>query len=179
MPINYAHRGTPVRKPGINFRLILFIAVVALPLLGVGWLMVRSLLTKGVIQHGDYAEVDLKALGNFPFDEANGTRDDVPARWRELDGKRVELKGFMFNPLSARDSNEFQFVYNVTKCCFSGPPRVQERVYAHARTDMPLFPQDECAKVVGILHVRVIRDRTQAIHSVFDLDVQHVEALEF
>jgi len=178
IPINYANRRTTPAKQGLNFRLILFIAIVGLPLLGVSWLMVQGLLNKGVTWHGDYAEVDLKALGNFPFDKNHGTRDDVPSRWRELDGKKVELKGFMFSPLSARNGTEFQFVYNVNKCCFSGPPQVQERVYGHSRSEIPILSVYDFAKVVGILHVRVVRDESGAIHSVFDLDVQHIEALE-
>ena len=179
VPINYANRRTTPHKQGINFRLILFIAVVGLPLTGVGWLMVRNLLSKGITWHGDYAEVNLKALGNFPFNESNGTKDDVPQRWRDLDGKKVELKGFMFSPQSAGDrGNEFQFVYNVQKCCFSGPPLVQERVYCHSHADIPLYPVSDFARVVGILHVRVVRDKSGGIHSVFDLDVQHDEDLE-
>jgi hypothetical protein len=179
VPIGYANRRSTPAKQGINYRLILFIAVVGLPLLGVSWLMVRGLLTKGITWHGDYAEVDLKALGNFPFSANNGATDDVPERWRALDGKKVELKGFMFSPQSAGDrGNQFQFVYNVSKCCFNGPPLVQERVYAHSRADMPIYSMYDCAKIVGILHVRVIRGKDGAIHSVFDMDVQHVELWE-
>ncbi len=85
----------------------------------------------------------------------------------------------MFNPQSAGDqANEFQFVYNVNKCCFNGPPLVQERVYAHSRNDMPIYSMFDCAKVVGILHVRVVRHKDGSIHSVFDLDVQHVAPYE-
>jgi hypothetical protein len=177
-PINYANRRTGPPKRGFNYRLVLFLAVVALPLVGVSWLTVRGLLNRGVTWHGDYAEVDLKALGNFPFDKDNGTRNDVPQRWRELDGKKVELKGFMFSPNSARDGTEFQFVYNVNKCCFSGPPQVQERVYGHSRGEIPILSVYDFAKVVGVLHVRVVRNEVGGIHSVFDMDVQHVEPLE-
>lgn len=178
-PINYANRRTTPARQGVNYRLVLFIAVVGLPLLGISWLTLQGILNKGVSWHGDYAEVNLKALGNFPFNESIGTRDDVPARWRELDGKKVELKGFMFSPQSAGDrGNEFQFVYNVQKCCFSGPPLVQERVYCHSRADVPIYSVTDFSRVVGILHVRVVRDKSGAIHSVFDLDVQHDEDLE-
>ena len=33
-----------------------------------------------------YRMVDIKALGNFNFDGANGTIDDVPSVFRRLDG---------------------------------------------------------------------------------------------
>jgi hypothetical protein len=178
-PVNYASRRSTPPKQGLNYRLLLFIAVVGLPLVGVSWLLVRGLVTKGITWHGDYAEVDLKALGNFPFNASNGTSDDVPARWRALDGKKVELTGFMFSPQSAGgQGTEFQFVYNVSKCCFNGPPLVQERVYAHSRADMPIYSMYDCAKIVGILHVRVKRLKDGSIHSVFDMDVQHVEPWE-
>jgi len=176
-PINYANRKTTAPRQGVNVRLILFIAVVGLPLAGISWINLRGMLNKGITWHADYAEVNLKALGNFPFNQDNGVRDDVPQRWRDLDGKKVVLKGFMYSPNSAREGTEYEFVYNVQICCFQGPPLVQERVYCHCPPGTPIFGQSDFARVVGILHVHVVRDKTGLIHSVFDLDVQHQEEL--
>jgi len=86
----------------------------------------------------------------------------------------------MYNPSSAGSrGTEFQFVYNVTKCCFSGPPLVQERVYGHVtKGDVPLFDMFTFARVTGTLHVRVVRDDGGAIHSVYDLDVDKAEPVK-
>jgi hypothetical protein len=142
------------------------------------WLALRGALNKGITWHGDYAAVNLKALGNFPFNKDDGVRNDVPQRWRELDGKKVVLEGFMYSPNFARDGTEYEFVYNVQNCCINGPPQVQERVYCHCRPGTRIFAQSDYAQVVGILHVRVVRDTSGAIHSVFDLDVEHQEDLQ-
>jgi hypothetical protein len=174
--INYANRTTP-KQHGINVRLVLFMIVLGLPVAGISWVAVRGMLNKGITWHGDYAAVNLKALGNFPFDKDSGVRDDVPQRWRDLDGKKIELEGFMFSPNSARQGTEYEFVYNVQRCCIGGPPQVQERVYCHCPPQTPIFAQSDYARVVGVLHVRVVRDKTGSIHSVFDLDVQHQEEL--
>ena len=144
-------------------------------------MLVSQFVTGGVSRHGDYFAVDLKAMGNFNFDETAGTVADVPGTYRQLDGKKVELEGFMYNPQSAGDrGTEFQFVYNVTKCCFSGPPRVQERVYGHVNDgkDVPLFDMYTFARVTGTLHVRVVRDEVGGVHSVYDIDVDKAERVK-
>src|SRR5687768_11257507 len=158
----------PARQPyvplreRINFRMVLFaLAVVAL----VGtpaYMYVRDVLTRGVTRSGDYHVVDLKAMGNFPFDQQSGKLDDIPREYRQLDGKKVRLQGFMWGHRSAGDrGNEFQFVYNVNECCFKGPPQVQERVYGYAKKgkSLQLFPQWQFAEITGILHVRIVRDK--------------------
>ena len=177
--VNYSRR-PPQKASSFNWRLLLFIGVVAVPLLGIGWAALSSIMHQGIVWHGDYAEVDLKALGNFPFNARTGAVEDIPKRWRALDGKKVELKGFMYSPRNAGTrGTEFQFVYNVTKCCFNGPPLVQERVYAHTNgIEVPLYSQYDFVKISGTLHTRVERDETGAIHSVFDFDVQQVQQLE-
>ena len=170
----------PVRER-INLRMVLFsLAVLAIPL-ALAYSAIDYWINQGVNRSGDYLVVDLKALGSFPFDQNDGKLEDVPQRYRELDGKKVKLQGFMYNPQSAGDrGREFQFVYNVTACCFNGPPQVQERVYAYAKgKSLRLFSMSQFAEVTGVLHVRIVRDKdTGAIYSVYDLDVESTKALE-
>jgi len=123
---------------------------------------------------GKFDKVDLQALGNFPFDQDAGTSRDIPSRWRNLDGKRVQLEGFMFAPQQAGGMlSEFQLVYNVTKCCFSGPPQVQERVFAFVPAGRQVPYYDFC-KLTGVLHVKVEQDGGK-IKSVYTLDVDKAE----
>ena len=85
----------PLRER-INFRMIFFIAFIAL-LVGypVYW-MVKMQVTGGIEKvAGGYTYVDLKAMSTFTFDQNNGTINDIPAKWRELDGKKVVLHGEM------------------------------------------------------------------------------------
>src|SRR5918993_240852 len=79
-----------------NFRMIGFALVV---LLLVGYPMyvyVDSAVSGGIKEAGDgYKAVELQAMSSFLFDQNKGTIDDVPAKWRELDGQKVILEGKM------------------------------------------------------------------------------------
>jgi hypothetical protein len=162
------HRGA------ISVRLVLFLAIVSFPFFWFAYIFVSQTLTGGIQQHGDYAEVDLKSLGNFPLDGDNGTINDIPARWKELDGKRVLLEGFMYAPNTAGgDVDNFQFVYNITKCCFNGPPLVQERVFVRAPNG-PVQFDDRLVRITGKLHVNVQKDSGKII-SVYTLDLEKVD----
>src|SRR5829696_8911139 len=94
----------PARRRGVSVRLVVLLALVALPFLYFGYVIVDQSLNGGVTKHGNYYDVDLKSLGYFPFDPAKDDLDNVPARWRALDGKRVALAGEMFVPGSAGDN---------------------------------------------------------------------------
>jgi hypothetical protein len=180
-PVARPEYASPRGGSGVNWRVVIVLSVVAIPFLWIGYMLVSQLVTGGVSRHGDYFAVDLKALGNFSFDETTGTVADIPQTYRQLDGKKVELTGYMYSPQSAGDrGTEFQFVYNVTKCCFSGPPRVQERVYGYVKDgkDVPVYDMYTFARVTGTLHVRVVRDETGSVHSVYDLDVDKAERVQ-
>lgn len=163
----------------VNVRLMVFLAVIAVPFLLIAGLFIRNAMSGGVIDRGGYKDVDLKALGNFPFSNLGGTIQDVPEQFRKLDGQKVRLTGFMYSPEAAGDyGNRFEFVYNVNKCCFNGPPQVHERVFCKAKRGSPIFENWVFVETIGTLHVRLVRDpETQVIKSVYDLDVETVRQL--
>jgi len=167
-------------RQGFNLRLWIFILAISAPFLWIIGSAVIQSMTGGISDHGDYKEVDLKQLGNFTFDDLSGKVQDVPERYRNLDGQRVLLKGYMAYPEDAKSrGRRFQFVYNVTKCCFSGPPLVQERVFAKAKSDIPIYDTNTFAEVVGTLHVRLIKEPVSGkIVSVYDLDVESAKRLD-
>jgi hypothetical protein len=160
---------------GINARMIVFLILVTAPFV---WLVVNyasSQIHKGIQHVGNYDLVDLKALGYYPFDQNTGTINEVPTKWRNLDGHRIALEGFMYAGQSAAGQlSEFQFVYNVTKCCFSGPPQVQERVFARVPQGKTVPYYGDFCKVTGILHVDV-KKVDGVIVSVYTLDVESAE----
>ena len=160
----------------INFRLLAFIVVVG-GLVGYPvYLMLDS--WGGTRQVGQYTELNLKAIGNFPFPDSGGRTEDVPQRWRELDGKKVLLQGEIFAPDAGSEMTNFQLVYSIQKCCFNGPPKVQERVFAYLPPGRPLpnYDQQVVAKVYGTLHVKVKSDGG-VVTSVYDLDVEKFEVV--
>ncbi len=158
----------------INFRLVAFLIIVSALPLGAVYAIINYQLHGGVEQGKDALIVDLQALGNFPFDQNSGTINDVPSRWRALDGKRVQLRGFMWAPnYAGPDVREFQFVYNITRCCFSGPPQVQERVFARVPGGKRVRFYDFCT-LTGILHVNV-EGGDGKVATVYTLDVEKAE----
>jgi hypothetical protein len=126
-----------------------------------------------------YAQVDLRTLQSFEFDPAVGTVNDIPSAFRKLDGRRVMIKGLMYSPQDAGQQGvEFQFIDSVPHGGPGGPPLVQERVYGHVPNiggPVSLFDMYTPARVYGVFHVRVVRDETGTIHSVYDMDVERTE----
>jgi hypothetical protein len=172
MSTNKAFRS---RRGQVNIRLIAFLAIVSFPFLWFGYVFLNDRLTGGIEHHGSYDEVNLKEMGNFPFDQSNGATDSVPARWRGLDGKRVMLEGFMWARGSAApEINDFQFVYSITKCCFNGPPLVQERVFAHTANGARVPYYGDLVRIVGTLHVKVEKE-AGIVTSVYTMDVDKLE----
>jgi hypothetical protein len=75
---------------------------------------------------------------------------------------------------------QFQLVYNIQKCCFAGPPQVQERVFAKLSKATDVSAPDTSAEVrcVGTLHVKLQRDpKTSTCTQVYSMDVQRIEPL--
>ena len=161
----------------INFRLLLIVGVFAL-LVGVPvFSFVRAQLSHGVQKHGDRLDVDLKSLGNFKFNDETGTIADIPPEYRELDGKKVALEGFMYAGNDAGDHvNHFQFVYNINKCCFNGPPLVQERVFAIVPGD-GVVPVSQAVRLIGTLHINLQKDEVGKIEKLYTLNVTDAEQL--
>jgi len=159
----------------INVRLIVFLLAIIAPIGWVVYTYVDEVVTGGIHNRGDYIEADLKAMSLFPFDQNNGTISDIPKQWRDLDGKRVQVRGEMWAPGSAApEVKNFQVVYSIAKCCFSGPPQIQHFVQAKATKD-PIPYVDGLVEITGTLHVDVKHGPDGKITQVYALDVDHAE----
>jgi hypothetical protein len=148
----------------VNFRILIF-STVFLILIGTPvYVFVKASVTGGIETVGDLKEVDLKAMGNFPFDDVNGTVNDIPQRYRELDGKTVLLKGQVFADAEAGDRmTRFQLVYSIMECCFQGPPKVQERVFVEVPRGMTVPNLNgQYASVRGSLRIDLNRQEGRA-----------------
>lgn len=149
------------------------IFVVAYPI----YVYVDSTVTGGISHRGDLLVVNLQAMSNFEMDQDNGTTDDIPLRYRQLDGKRVLLTGQMYDPYTAAGRvHNFVLCYSISNCCFMGPPKAQHLVQA---TVLPGRNVEDCSNgdvvdVQGILHVGV-RSADGHVISVYRLDVEKVQ----
>jgi len=169
----------PSLRQRFNWRLIVFIGVFALIFGSFFYVFASSVVTGGISHRNGYAEVDLKAMGQFPFDDTNGLLTDVPKRFRALDGERVLLRGKMWAPYSAGRATRFEFVYDVAKCCFNGPPRVQERVYVNVPQGMSpveVMGATDLMECTGKLHVRLQRNPEGTVTSVYDMELENIKS---
>jgi hypothetical protein len=164
----------PLRER-INFRLFAFLAIaIALVGMPIYWYL-DTAISGGIKDRGDYVEVDLKSMSTFAFDQTNGKLEDVPGKWRALNGKKIQVVGEMWLGNSAGDQvQQFDLVYSIAKCCFSGPPQIQHFVQARGRNGkaMPYMPG--LVRVTGTLHVNVKRG-AQGVESVYQLTVDSIE----
>jgi len=161
-----------------NWGVIVRVGVVlALILALVGYAMkvtYESVIQGGVVNAGDFYKVDLKSMSNFEMNQSTATLDDIPQRFRELDGKKVLLEGEIAPTgyEAGPKATKFSLCYSVAKCCFGGPPKVQHFVACSARAG-----QDVSAprvQVFGTLHVKVLNDGGN-VTSIYQMDVDRVE----
>ena len=176
MEVEYAIKP---RRRRINWRLLLFIAPFAAICGAVLYVVADEVMNKGVHDHGDYVAVELKPLGNFPFNPDADDTTAIPKQFRALDGRRVELEGKMYAGMTAASRvGAFQFVYDVNKCCFGGPPKVQERVFVHSKQPVVLYGPYDLCRLVGKLHVRLERNDQGTVTSVYDLDLEKLNPIQ-
>ena len=157
-----------------------FVVAAVLLLLGyalkVTW---ESVIKSGIRQNGDVYEVDLFTMSRFDMDQSAGTIADVPQKFRELDGKRVALKGEIApggNEAGDRIS-EFQLCYSVQNCCMTGQPQAQH--FVNCKTEPGKSVRNYAnrpggVRVVGTLHVNVIKTAGK-VESVFQMDLERAE----
>jgi hypothetical protein len=167
----------PLRER-INLRMIIFACVVLFLVGAPLYIFLNEELTGGIEQTGDMLKVDLKAMGNFPFDPSNSDPRQVPQKYRELDGKRVQLTGQIYAPDEAGEFiTHFQIVYSIAKCCFGGPPKVQERVFGYTMPGKKIpYPRADFAEVTGVMHVTLKREGG-VVSEVYSMDVEDIKPL--
>ena len=176
------YRGPHVEKVPLrerfNLRMVFFIGFVALLIGYPVYVMIDMQVTGGVKQlSSGYTEVDLKAMSTFGFDQTNGTIADIPQKWRELDGKKVVVHGEMWQPEGADDSvDNFQLVYSIAKCCFSGPPQIQHFVKCAVPAGKEVGYYRGLVKVIGTLHVDV-KNEDGKVTSVYAVDIDDLQPL--
>jgi len=121
-------------------------------------------------------KVNLKSMSLFPFDSQNGTLNDIPKQFRDLDGQRVRFIGEMWRPTLRDDGSvaSFQAIYSATKWSFREAPHVQDFWRCTPVEGVMVRPMNSMIEVTGILHVRILK-QDESIQSVYDVDVESVK----
>jgi hypothetical protein len=172
--------GEPAFKPPLSARItprMIFFGLVMLVLVGYPlYVFVESAVTGGIKDiGGGYKQVDLKAMSTFYFDGDSGKVEDVPPKWRSLDGQKIVVVGEMWQPYSAGNQIKgFELVYSIAQCCFNGPPQIQHFVQAKVIPGKSVGYHSGPVRVSGTLRVDVTRDELGKITGVYHLDVEDV-----
>jgi hypothetical protein len=164
----------------INLRAAAFAAIV---LLVVGYPVYRLIEAQWHLDREDrqedavgaFTEINIKYLTDFPMDQIKGTNDDIPAKWRQMDGKRVLFVGEMVPGHTMAGFSDFELVYSTTP-----RSRVEPQIQHFIKCRVPLGKTVEyhpgLVAVKGTLHVGVTRDGGgERISSVYRLAVESVE----
>ncbi|MFI5378769.1 MAG: hypothetical protein ACHRHE_05705 [Tepidisphaerales bacterium] len=163
----------------INFRLWILLGIVAVAVGTPIYWGLQLYLTGGIMagsdEKGELLRVDLKSMSLFDMDQKTAENTDIPRKWRDLDGKRVELAGEMYLGNQAGDYvTRFDLVFSIMKCCVTSSPKVQHFVKCSVPSGRPpvrYYSNLVCVK--GILHVSIEPDPEGGlIHSVYRLDVE-------
>ena len=162
----------------LNLRVLLFLGIVLLPIAGLAYVYFESATSDGIRQGADgYLHVDLQKMSSFAFDQVNGRLEDVPQRWRELDGKRVVLEGEMAPvKTAAGEVDQFDLVWSVANCCYSGAPQVQHFVRSTVADNGRVKYYNRPVRVRGRLDVNVTK-AGGAVTGVYHLSVENVEPI--
>jgi hypothetical protein len=161
-----------------NLRVILFVGVILFIFGSIAWKFLDTALTSGIHDKGSYVDVDLKTMSDWEMDPVIATDKSIPAEFRALDGKRVQLVGEIAPGMIARGAMaQFDLVYSVQKCCFVGSPKIQHFIKCTVPAGAKAEMSSGQVKVVGTLHVGIVRDpeNENRITSVYRVDVESVE----
>jgi len=160
-------------------RLAVLIGVFALIAGAIAWPAIEMVTTGGIKDAGGgYKEVDLKAMSNFLFDQNQGSLQDIPQKWRSLDGQKVVVYGEMWAANDAGNGvSNYDLCYSIAKCCFSGPPQVQHFVKSRPASGAKLNSYPGLVKVKGILHVNV-KHGPEKVLSVYEMDAESIDPVQ-
>ncbi len=162
----------------VNVRMVVFAAIVlALLAFPIYWYLSVAL-TGGIRDAGNgYKEVELMSMVTFPFDQKYGTIEDIPEKYRALDGQKVILTGEMVPMQSAApEINAFSLVYSIAKCCYNTEPQVQHFVHSTVNGNKEVPYYGGLVKVYGTLRVNVKKAEGK-VESVFQFDVEDVKSM--
>jgi hypothetical protein len=123
--------------------------------------------TSAQVPSGAYQTVGFDVLGGYEYPEdgvgsTSGTaaKSLIPDKIRTLDGKRVQIQGFMI-PLDSTEGKVTTFILqgNQMQCCYGVPPRINEVVLVRTKQSGVMYAADTPIKVNGTLHVGEVRDQ--------------------
>jgi hypothetical protein len=89
----------------------------------------------------------------------------IPASIKGLDGKRVQIEGFMLPTTwdKAGKVSDFLLLANQISCCYGGPTQVHEFITIHVKEKAVDANMESTVPVKGVLHVGAVRENGQLV----------------
>jgi hypothetical protein len=121
---------------------------------------------------GDIAEMSIKELGNFQYDDEKG--GNIPADVKQLTGSEIRLHGYMIPMDQAENITQFALVPSLFSCCFGQPPQIQHTIVVNCPKGKALAYCPDEIVVQGALTVQEKRDDGYVI-SIFEVKADSVK----
>ena len=141
---------------------------------------------------GTYQSLTFETLTDYRIREPNWTEMDdpayiatlnleeqIPAQIRAMDGKKIEIQGFML-PLELSDDTlrTFMLLENQMACCFGAIPRLNQWVYVTIPEQKKVKAnQDVLVTLFGTLRVGPEFDQ-EMLTGIYHLDLERVKVAE-
>lgn len=91
--------------------------------------------------------------------EVETFNDQIPDKIRELDGKTVEIRGYMMpTELEGKNVRSFVLVVSQNVCCYGATPDINEYIIVRMTGKPALLLENMPIRIVGRLHVGDIYD---------------------
>jgi hypothetical protein len=152
-------RSQPEEYTGRGVAFVGIFLAVAFWLGGFGWLgYVRAT----EVPSG-YARIDYSQLQPHPEDPLNA----VPPEAKDLDGKKIFIKGYVYPGLRKLGITQFLLVRDNGTCCFGGNPKITDRIQVQLNDSKGFEYTQGLFKVAGTFRVTPAREAVDAKGIVF------------
>jgi hypothetical protein len=124
--------------------------------------------------------LDPDALGDFDFDDFDGTTADIPERFRRLDGRRVRVVGYMIQGDSPEHIHTFILTHRPPGSSDTPSGHDGYHLLVQKKVDVKVVGEEgvtlsfDPVIVSGTLHVAVHKEDFQVV-SVYQLDADRME----
>lgn len=110
-----------------------------------------------------YERIDYSLLQPGPDDSPIS----IPPEAKELDGKKIFIKGYVYPGLKKEGITEFLLVRDNGTCCFGGNPKITDRIQVSLADTNGVTYSQGLFKVAGTFHVTPPREAIDAKGIVF------------
>ena len=119
-----------------------------------------------------YPEINFTELKDYRFFKGKGL---PPERLKELEGKTVQLKGYVLQPLRGDVVEDFRLVGDVLTCCFGGKPLVNAIVECDLE-EGKYFPYRIAPhRLIGTFHMDPVKNEQGEVVRLFRMRVFEIE----